>query len=91
MGRIKNSTNLSAKAIVGIGGMAQLAEHVGNHNDQQHYRQIAENYVKEWIRLGEDPSGKHMKLSYNSANTWFMIYNLYADILLGTNLFPQNV
>ena len=89
--KIVNSTNLSIKAIVGIGAMAQLAEHTDNHNDSQHYRKIAENYVKEWMRLGEDPSGKHMKLSYNSPNTWFMIYNLFSDILLNTKLVPQKV
>ena len=91
LGPIKNSTNLSAKAIVGIGGMAQLAEKAGNKADQTHYREIAEKYVTEWIRLGEDPSGKHMKLSYNSANTWFMVYNLYADIVLNTKLVPERV
>ncbi|CAG2106284.1 unnamed protein product, partial [Medioppia subpectinata] len=91
LGKIVNSTNLSAKAIVGIGGMAQLAEVTGNDADRQHYRQIAEKYVTEWIRLGEDPSNKHMKLSYNKANTWFMIYNLYADVLLNTKLVPESI
>ena len=71
--------------------MAQLAEVVGNHDDQQKYRQIAEKYVTEWIRMGEDPSNKHMKFSYNDNNTWFMIYNLYADILLETKLVPESV
>ena len=71
--------------------MAQLAERVGNLNDQQHYRQIAEKYVNEWIRLGEDPSGKHMKMSYNTPNSWFMIYNLYGDVILDTKLVPQRV
>ena len=71
--------------------MAQLAEKAGNTADHQHYRQIAEKYVLEWIRMGEDPSGKHIKLSYNTANTWFMIYNLYGDILLDTKLVPERV
>ncbi|CAG2168579.1 unnamed protein product [Oppiella nova] len=91
LGTIKNSTNLSLKAIIGIGAMAQLAEVVGNHDDQQKYRQIAEKYVTEWIRMGEDPSNKHMKLSYNDNNTWFMIYNLYADVILDTKLVPESI
>ncbi|CAG2175663.1 unnamed protein product [Oppiella nova] len=92
LGKIKNSTNLSAKAIVGIGAMAQLAAVVGNHDDQQKYRQIAEKYVTEWIRMGEDRTNKHMKLSYNdNNNTWFMIYNLYGDILLDTKLVPESI
>ncbi|CAG2115868.1 unnamed protein product, partial [Medioppia subpectinata] len=91
LGKFKNSTNLSAKAIIGIGAMAQLAEVTGNEADRQQYRQTAEKYVTEWIRLGEDPSNKHIKLSYNTANTWFMIYNLYADILLDTKLVPESI
>jgi len=91
LGRIKNSTNLSAKAIIGIGGMAQLAAKVGNQVDEKHYRQIAEKYVTDWIRMGEDPSGKHLKLSYNSANSWFMVYNLYGDIVLNTRLIPERI
>ena len=62
LGRIKNSTNLSIKAIIGIGAMAQLAEAAGNKNDEQHYRQTAEKYVKEWMRLSQDPSNKHLLL-----------------------------
>ena len=91
MGKFVNSTNLSIKAIIGIGAMAQLAQTVGNTSDQKHYRQIAEKYVTEWIRLGEDPSGKHMKATYNTPNTWFMLYNLYGDKLLDMNLVPEKV
>ena len=91
LGKIKNSTNLSAKAIIGIGAMAQLADAAGNKVDQLYYREIAEKYIQGWIHLGEDPSNKHLKLSYNTANTWFMIYNLYPDALLGTNLVPEYV
>ncbi|XP_054157492.1 uncharacterized protein LOC128955839 [Oppia nitens] len=87
--RIKNSTNLSIKAIAGIGAMAQLSEKVGNQADQKYYRQIAENYVTKWIDYAEDPSKKHLKFSYNTANTWFMVYNMYADILLDTKLVPE--
>ena len=69
LGRVKNSTNLSIKAIIGIGAMSQLAEVVGNQNDKTHYRQIAERYIKEWIRMGEDPSHRHMKASYTTTQT----------------------
>ena len=71
--------------------MAQLAQKVDNHSDQVYYRQIAENYAKEWLVLAEDPSHKHIKQSYNYPNTWFLIYNLFADRLLETNLFPPQV
>ena len=86
-----NSTNLSVKAIVGIGAMAQLAERLGQKSDQTKYRVIAEKYAKEWFVLAQDPSGTHLKKSYNSPNTWFMVYNLYADRLLETKLFDEKV
>ncbi|CAG2174844.1 unnamed protein product, partial [Oppiella nova] len=91
LGPIVNSTNLSAKAIIGIAAMAQLSDAVDNRADRQKYREIAEKYVTEWMRMGEDPSQKHLKLSYNSPNTWFMVYNLYADRLLGTKLIPESI
>ena len=91
LGKQINSTNLAIKAIVGIGGMAQMAEKVGNLTDRDNYRQIAVKYAKTWLELSEDPSGTHIKQSYNKPNTWFMIYNLYADTLLQTNLFPEGV
>lgn len=86
-----NSTNLSVKAIVGIAGMAQLAERVGEKSDQTRYREVAEKYAEEWLALAQDPSGSHLKKSYNLANTWFMVYNLYADRLLETKLFEEKL
>ena len=93
LGRIKNNTNLSVKAIIAIGAMAQLADTVGNHNDQTHYRQVAERYAEEWVRMSMDPSGQHIMMSYNdkSNQSWFMVYNLYADVLLQTKLIPDKI
>ncbi|CAG2116082.1 unnamed protein product [Medioppia subpectinata] len=91
LGKLTNSTNLSVKAIVGIGAMAQLAEVTGNEADRQLFRRTAEKYVTEWIRLGDDPFNKHIKMTYNSDNTWFMMYNLYADVLLDTKLVPESI
>ncbi|CAG2110885.1 unnamed protein product [Medioppia subpectinata] len=89
LGNVKNSTNLSLKAIVGIGAMAQLAEVTGNEADKQQYRQTAEKYITEWMRLAEDASNKYLKLNYNTDNTWSMMYNLFADVLLDTKLVPD--
>ncbi|CAG2106283.1 unnamed protein product [Medioppia subpectinata] len=91
LGRITNSTNLSVKAIVGIGAMAQLAEVTGDEADRHRYRQIAEKYITKWICLSEDPSHKYLKMSYNTPDMWFMIYNLYADVLLNTKLVPESI
>ncbi|CAG2111357.1 unnamed protein product [Medioppia subpectinata] len=89
--KITNSTNLSVKAIVGIGAMAQLAEVTDNEADKRQYRQIAENYITEWIGLSKDPSNKYLKMSYNTPNKWFMIYNLFTDVLLDTKLVPESI
>ncbi|CAG2102973.1 unnamed protein product, partial [Medioppia subpectinata] len=91
LGKITNSTNLSAKAIIGIGAMAQLAEVTGNEADRQQYRQTAEKYITEWIGLSKDPSNKYLKMSYNTPDKWFAMYNLYADVLLDTKLVPESI
>ena len=57
LGRIKNNTNLSVKAIIAIASMAQLAQVVDNHNDQIYYRQIADRYIVEWVRTDMPKGG----------------------------------
>lgn len=48
-----------------------------------------------WEKHAQDPSGKHLDLTYNGAGggdgTWGTLYNAFADRLLETRLVPESI
>ncbi|KAI0092706.1 DUF1793-domain-containing protein [Irpex rosettiformis] len=90
-GSLANQTNLAIKGIVGIKAMATIAGLVGDSARSSNYSNIAASYVQQWQKLATSSTGKHLTLSYGNDASWGLAYNLYADKLLGTNVFPQSV
>ena len=71
--------------------MSQIASAIGNTQDAQFYQKKASEYVKTWEKYAQDPSGKHLKASYNDAGSWFMFYNMFGDKLCQTNLIESRI
>ena len=73
--------------------MAQIANLTGHTDTAINYSAIAHNYTSQWTTLGfnlqADPP--HAELSYNSPNSWGLLYNLFADRELKLDLIPQHV
>jgi len=92
-GALANQSNLAIKGMLGIGAMSQIANLTGNTDDAANYLNISQSYIKQWqtLAFNMDASPPHSKLSYNEADSWGNLYNLYADKLLGLNLVPQSV
>ncbi|KAJ8104989.1 hypothetical protein OPT61_g10452 [Boeremia exigua] len=92
-GHLANQTNLALKGIIGIEAMSQLSSMIGETAKAQHYTAIAHDYVSQWLTLGinADASPPHATLNYGNTSTWSLLYNLYNDRLLNTNLIPQEV
>ncbi|KAF1357478.1 DUF1793-domain-containing protein [Lizonia empirigonia] len=92
-GHLVNQTNLALKGIIGIEAMSQLSKLIGQDDDAQNYTTIAHDYITQWQTLGintaDDPP--HATLNYGNTTTWGLLYNLYNDKLLNTNLVPQEV
>jgi hypothetical protein len=92
-GPIKNQTNLALKGIIGLEAMSQISKIVGEDGDAQNYTNIAHDYIDKWqdlgINHGDNPS--HATLNYGNTSTHGLLYNLYNDRLLKTNLVPQSV
>ncbi|KAI0677168.1 DUF1793-domain-containing protein [Trametes maxima] len=90
-GSLANQTNLAIKGIVGIKAMAEIAALVGDSARAQNYSTIAASYVSQWQQFATAADGSHLTLSYGDNDSWGLAYNLLADKLLGTNIFPASV
>ena len=90
-GQLANQTNLAIKGIVGIKAMSKIAAIVGDHAKAQNYSDIATSYVQQWQNLALSSDKLHLTLNYGNDTSWGLAYNLYADKLLSTNVFPQSI
>ena len=88
-GHLPRCSNLALKAIIGIGGYAQLCEMDGNSAEAQKYQAIARDYAQKWQELSKDQD--HTRLAYNLPGSWGMKHNLIWDRALGLYLFPVSV
>ena len=88
-GHLARNTNLSAKAIVALGGYTQLAEMLGEKTEAEKYQAITKNMVTRWMQMAKD--GNHYALTFNDKGTWSIKYNLVWDKILNMNYFPKEV
>ena len=88
-GHLPRNANLALKAIIGIGGYAQLCDLAGRAGDAQKYAAIARDYAARWQQLAKDDG--RTRLAYSQPGTWSMKHNLIWDRVLGLDLFPQSV
>ena len=92
----RDQTNLALKGTVGIEAMAQIASRTRHDDDAQNFTGIAHTYIEDWIDLAVAETSNefdrpHTTLSYGMNDTYSLLYNLYADKLLGLGLVPQSV
>ncbi|HVW58965.1 MAG TPA: DUF1793 domain-containing protein, partial [Puia sp.] len=88
-GHLARNVNLSAKAIVALGGYAWMAGQLGAKETAATYGQMAKDMVVKWMRMADN--GNHFGLVFESKDTWSQKYNLVWDKLLGLGLFPKEV
>lgn len=86
-GSLANQTNLALKGIIALKGMGEIGNLTGNSTAATYYGGVADDYLPQWVGYGlnnaSDPP--HTELDYNDPTSHGVLYNLYADRLLGLN------
>lgn len=92
-GTLANQTNLALKGIIAIQAMSQIATKTGHTADASNYSDIASTYLSRWQVYGinSDAYPPHTNLAYQEPDSHGLLYNLYADKLLGLGFVPQSV
>ncbi|KAJ7634847.1 hypothetical protein FB45DRAFT_1142317 [Roridomyces roridus] len=92
-GTLTNQTNLAIKGIVGIRCMAEIAKLLGDTKTYNNYSSIAADYVTKWQVLANSTTGPHTTLNCYTATRTLggQTYNLFFDVQLGLNLFPESL
>ena len=88
-GHLAHNTNLSVKAILGLGSYAQILDMQGKKEAAEHYRAKAQEFATRWVQIAGDDD--HYRLAFDKPGTWSQEYNLVWDRVLGLNLFPAEV
>lgn len=88
-GYLAHNVNLSAKAILALASYAELCRMAGREDQARSYRQLANEFVKDWIRMADD--GDHFRLAFDRPGTWSQKYNLVWDKIFVLKLFPPEV
>ncbi|KAL1297628.1 hypothetical protein AAFC00_006185 [Neodothiora populina] len=96
-GSLANQTDLAIKGIIGIQAMATIANMTSHDSDGANYSSIALDYITQWQILAISTSSSnfssapHTTLNYGANETYGLLYNLYADALLQTNIVPTEI
>ena len=88
-GHLPRSANLALKAIIGIGGYAQLCDRAGKQEEAKRYLSVARDYAFKWQELAKGDG--RTRLAYHLPGTWGMKHNLIWDRVLRLGLFPDAV
>ncbi|KAL1728497.1 hypothetical protein EV714DRAFT_285712 [Schizophyllum commune] len=84
-----NNTNLALKGILGLQAMSLISEALDKDADAAGYAGNATDSIGQWKGLAV--AGDHLALTYDDSSSSGLIFNMYADKLLKTNMISDDV
>jgi hypothetical protein len=90
-GTLANQSNLAIKGIEGIAAMGQIADLLGKTKDAKMYNNVSQTYIQSFYTYAFNTNRTHIKLAYQSENSWGTLYNLVFDRLLNLKLVAKEV
>ncbi|KAM5540211.1 hypothetical protein V8D89_006030 [Ganoderma adspersum] len=90
-GDTANLANTALKGIIGVKAMAEIAHALGENSDAAEYGDQASSLFNSWLLLAQSSDGSRLLGSYGNQQSWSLMYNLFADKMLGLNFVPQSV
>ncbi|KNZ59036.1 hypothetical protein VP01_1812g7 [Puccinia sorghi] len=88
-GPTPNQTSLVVKGIMGLRSMSEISISLGQTNDSTRYRDKADEFSREFLRIGVADDRSHILGAYGNQSSWSTQYNLYFDKLFGFKFFPD--
>ncbi|THU75769.1 hypothetical protein K435DRAFT_880198 [Dendrothele bispora CBS 962.96] len=82
-------TTVGLKGIIGISAMARISAALGFSNDSEIYLSNATSFIQDWQT--KTVKSDHITMEFKDEESFALLYDLYADTLLGTNLVDQTV
>ncbi|KAL1946009.1 hypothetical protein VTO73DRAFT_2011 [Trametes versicolor] len=87
-----NQTNLALKGVIGIKTMAEISRALGEQDDAQQYDVHAAALMDGWQALSlSTNTTPYAHAEYHDGDSWALLYNGYADRLLGTGILSQSL
>ncbi|EIW62872.1 uncharacterized protein TRAVEDRAFT_99158, partial [Trametes versicolor FP-101664 SS1] len=87
-----NQTNLALKGVIGIKTMAEISRALGEQDDAQQYDVHAAALMDGWQALSlSTNTTPYAHAEYHDGDSWALLYNGYADRLLGTGMLSQSL
>ncbi|KAF8903983.1 hypothetical protein CPB85DRAFT_1226086, partial [Mucidula mucida] len=82
----QNMANLALKGILGTRAMAEISAAVENNGDHSTYL-ASSSMISSWkSQYTSSDTGRHLVATDGNATSWSLVYNLFADRLLGFDL-----
>ncbi|PIL35870.1 hypothetical protein GSI_01530 [Ganoderma sinense ZZ0214-1] len=82
--------NIALKGIIGVKAMAEIAHALGEGADATKYGNQASSLLTSWLSLATSSGGSRLLGSYGNQQSWSLMYNLFADKMLGLNFVSQS-
>ncbi|KAJ8095401.1 hypothetical protein PM082_023171 [Marasmius tenuissimus] len=84
---VYDRSDLAVKCIIGIAAMAKISEALNRNDDSKNYAAKAAELSSQWANLAMKDG--HITSVYGKTGTKPLVYNLYADVLLQTNVYTS--